>query len=68
MLDLAMERTRKRLRGFESVYGMSGAEFESRYERGDIVESLDFIEWAGELKTFRLLKEQKMALLGGRSS
>jgi hypothetical protein len=38
------------------------------FERGDIAESLDFIEWAGELKTIQMLKDQKEALLGVRLS
>jgi hypothetical protein len=67
-LDLAIERTRKRLRDFENVYGMASKEFESRFGRGDIAESLDFIEWAGELKTFQMLNDQREALLGVRLS
>lgn len=68
MLDLAIERTRKRLWDFEKVYSMASKEFESRFERGDLAESLDFIEWAGELKTFQKLNDQKEALLGVRLS
>jgi hypothetical protein len=68
MLDLAAERTRKRLQDFESVYGMASKEFESRFERGNLSESLDFLEWAGELKTFQMLNDQREALLGVRLS
>lgn len=64
MLELAIERTGKRLRDFENVYGMASRVFESRFERGDLAESLDFIEWAGELKTFQRLNDQREALLG----
>jgi hypothetical protein len=66
MLDLAMERTKKRLQDFENAYGMPSKEFEGRFERGDLAESLDLIEWAGELKTFRMLNDQREALLGVR--
>jgi hypothetical protein len=64
MLDLAMERTRKRLLDLENAYGMASKDFESRFERGHIAESLDFIEWAGELKTLKMLNDQREALLG----
>jgi len=66
MLDLALERTRKRLLDFERGYGMASKEFESQFERGDVAESLDFIEWAGELKTLQMLEAQKEALIGVR--
>ena len=66
MLDLAIERTKKRLQDFENAYGMPSKEFEGRFERGDLAESLDLIEWAGELKTFRMLNDQREALLGVR--
>jgi hypothetical protein len=62
MLELGLERTAERLRGFERQYGLSTDEFESRFDAGEIQESLDFIEWAGELKTYRLLQAQWQAL------
>jgi len=66
MLDLALERTRKRLVDFERGYGMASKEFGSQFERGALAESLDFIEWAGELKTLQILEAQKEALIGVR--
>jgi hypothetical protein len=66
MLDFALERTRKRLLDFEMGYGMASKEFESQFERGAVAESLDFIEWAGELKTLQMLEAQKEALIGVR--
>ena len=45
---------------------MASKEFESRFESGDVAESLGFIEWAGELKTLQLLNAQREALLGVR--
>jgi hypothetical protein len=66
MLDLALERTRRRLLDFESMYGMSSKDFQGRFESGDVAESLDFIEWAGEVKTLQMLAAQRQALLGIR--
>ena len=66
MLDLALERTRKRVLDFETRYSMASKEFESRFESGEVAESLDFIEWAGELKTLQMLNAQREALFGVR--
>jgi hypothetical protein len=65
-LDLALERTMRRLLDFENLYGIDSAAFQCRFESGDLTESLDFIEWAGELKTLQMLSSQKQALLGVR--
>ncbi len=62
MLELALQRTSERLRGFEQQYGFSSEEFERRFEAMEVAESLDFIEWAGEIKTYRLLEAQRQAL------
>ena len=57
-----LERTQQRLRAFEERYGMTSEEFEQRFNAGDLAESLDFIEWAGEIKTYQLLEAQWQAL------
>ena len=62
MLELGLERTQQRLRAFEERYGMTSEEFERRFNAGDLAESLDFIEWAGEIKTYQLLEAQWQAL------
>jgi len=66
MLELGLERTSQRLRSFEEQYGMASEEFERRFEAREITESLDFIEWAGEIKTYLLLQTQRQALQGAR--
>jgi len=66
MLELGLERTSQRLRAFEKQYGLSSEEFEHRFEAGQAEESLDFIEWAGEIKTYRLIESQRQALQGAR--
>jgi hypothetical protein len=66
MLQLGLERTRERLRFFEQKYGMSSEEFEQKWNRGEIEESLEVIEWAGEMKTGNLLEAQRQALLGAQ--
>jgi len=62
MLELSLQRTIQRLRAFETQYGLTSDEFERRFNSGEIEESLDFIEWAGEIKTHRLLDAHRQAL------
>ena len=38
---------------------MTTAEFLRRFTRDDLGETLDFIEWDGEVKTLELLEEKK---------
>lgn len=64
MLELSLQRTSQRLRTFEGHYGLTSEEFERRFNAGEIEESLDFIEWAGEIKTHRLLDAHRQALQG----
>ena len=65
-LSHGIKRTRARLAEFEGRFGMTSDEFERRYLAAEITESLEFIEWLGEIKMLRLLDEQKSALEGAR--
>lgn len=62
VLDLGLARTAERLRTFEQQHGLTSEDFEQRFEAGDLEESLDYLEWAGEIKTYRLLTAQRQAL------
>jgi len=62
MLELGLARTAQRLHAFEDQYGLTSEEFERRFAAGEVSESLDYIEWAGEIKTYHLLKAQQQAL------
>ncbi len=62
VLRLGIDRTQQRLRAFEQQFGLNSAEFLSGFESGQIAESLDFIEWAGEIRTLELLQAQQRAL------
>ena len=62
MLELGLARIAERLQTFEKQYGLTSEEFERRFGVGEIGESLDHIEWAGEIKTYRRLEEQRQAL------
>jgi hypothetical protein len=64
MLEIGLERTRQRLRAFEAHYGYTSEEFARRFEARELDESLDFFEWAGEIKAQRLLEDNRDALRG----
>ena len=62
LLDLGLARTSQHLRAFEDQYSLTSEEFERRFATREWDESLDYIEWAGEIKTYHLLKAQQEAL------
>ena len=64
MLELSLQRTSQRLHAFEGQYGLTSDEFERRFTARELEESLDFIEWAGEIETYRRLDAQRQALQG----
>ena len=64
VMGLGMQRTRAQLAEFEQRFGFTSEEFERRFAARKLDESLDFIEWLGEIKTLRLLEEQQRALQG----
>ncbi|HNT53792.1 MAG TPA: hypothetical protein PKG95_03715 [Anaerolineaceae bacterium] len=65
-IEHGIQRTRERLAEFEQRFRMTSADFERDFESGQIEESLDFIEWSGEVKTLRLLENQLHALQSAR--
>jgi hypothetical protein len=62
LLDLSLARTAERLRAFEAQFGMTSEAFVQRFEARELAENLDYIEWAGEIKTYHLLQTQRQAL------
>jgi hypothetical protein len=66
VLELGLQRTRERLAEFEQRFAMTSADFERRFNTQELKESLDFIEWSGELKTLHLLEDQRQALHGAK--
>lgn len=62
LLELSLFRTVERLQAFEAQYAMTSEVFMQRFEAGELRESLDYIEWAGEIKTYSLLHKQQQAL------
>jgi hypothetical protein len=67
-LNYGIERTRERLAEFEQRFKLSSDEFERGFESGQIEETLDYIEWSGEIKTLHLLEDQLRACKLPRSN
>lgn len=64
MLEAAIQRTEKRLRGYEAAHGMSSAQFLQRYENDELAETLEFGEWIGEYRLLGRLREKADAYRG----
>ena len=62
MLELGLTRIAERLQVFEKQYNLTSEEFAQRFATGESGESLDYIEWAGEIETYRRLEGQWQAL------
>ena len=61
-VEHGIKKTRAKLKAYEKQYDMSTTEFERRFTPDDLGETLDFIEWMGEIKTLRLLEEKRDTL------
>ena len=66
LVEYAILRTWDRLREFERKFGMSTDEFKRRFTADDLGETLDFIEWDGEIDTLHLLEEKKKMIQDAR--
>lgn len=66
ILMQGIQRTRERLAAFEKQHGMSSEDFESRFESGEIKETLELINWLMEIQALRSLNEQYQALRNAR--
>jgi hypothetical protein len=52
---------------YEQRYQMSSADFYTRYQRGEMGDSADIVEWAGDYQHYLQLKaelEQKLVAVG----
>ena len=62
MLELGLARIAECLQAFEKQSSLTSEEFSQRFATEDIGERLDYIEWSGEIETYRRLEEQRQAL------
>ncbi|MBX3050322.1 MAG: hypothetical protein KF753_02540 [Caldilineaceae bacterium] len=62
MIGLGIERTQQKMNEFERQYEMMSNEFERLFDSGTIDETLDYIEWSGEIETLRRLQAKYQTL------
>lgn len=62
MIGLGIERTQQKVDDFERQYEMLSSEFETLFDSGEIDETLDYIEWSGEVETLRRLQAKYQTL------
>lgn len=66
VLNAGIQKTRQRLKIFETRYQWSTDEFLHRYEQDELDETLDFAEWIGEYRLLNRLQEKAETLQGVR--
>jgi len=62
ILLAGIKQTTDRLRTFEAQFGMTSDEFIKRYESDELPETLDFVEWVGEVRLLERLSEKAETL------
>jgi len=62
LIGFSIERTQQKLSNFERQYEMVSEEFEAQLESGAIEETLEHIEWSGEIETLRRLRTKYQTL------
>jgi phage shock protein A len=58
LLEAGIRRTEQKLQEFEAQYGLPSMEFVRRYERNELEETLEFVEWIGEYRLLERLREK----------
>jgi hypothetical protein len=61
LLEL-QQRLLKQLHQFEHVYSLKSIDFYRRYERGEMGDDLDFIEWAATVEMLHKSREKRAVL------
>jgi hypothetical protein len=64
MVEAAIQRTEKKIRGYETGHGMTSTHFVQRYENDELPETLEFAEWIGEYRLLSRLREKADAYRG----
>ncbi len=62
LLMLAIKLSQEALRTFEAQYAMLSEEFFEKMEQGELGDSDDFIEWAGEYELLQRTQNELYAL------
>ena len=63
LLETGIRQTKERLQEFEKKYQMLTQDFISRYENDEFEETMDFVEWIGESRLLKCLREKAETLM-----
>ena len=63
LLETGIRQTKERLQEFEKKYQMPTQDFISRYENDEFEETMDFVEWIGESRLLKCLREKAETLM-----
>ena len=66
LMQAGLRRTEQRLLEFEEKYHLKTEDFISRYEKDEMEETIDFVEWIGEFRLLARLREKVDTLRGIR--
>ena len=66
LIALAVRLSRQALARFEQTYRLASAEFFAKMESGELEDSADFIEWAGEYELLQRAEQKLRGLEGLR--
>ena len=61
-LEHGIQPCKERHAAFEDRFPMDSGIFLERFDIGELEETLDYIEWVGEIKTLQLLQDQMQSL------
>ncbi len=56
------DELRRELEQFEQQYGLASVEFYTRFERGEMGDDLDFVDWSGAWRVYQTVSDS-LALL-----
>ena len=56
LITIGLKKTRKNLRNYEDKFKMDSETFYKRYSLGEMDDSMEYIEWAGEIETLKKLE------------
>jgi len=62
LIEAGIHRTETNLRNFENKYHMNSKDFVSKYEKDNIKETMEYIEWIGEFRMLERLIEKSNTL------
>jgi hypothetical protein len=63
LLETGIRQTKERLQEFEKKYQMLTQDFIFRYENDEFKETMDFVEWIGESRLLKCLREKAETLM-----